>query len=399
MELGPPSRGCSQQNLVGNGRERIFLLLRDQLNREHRSCQSRSRSTASPRRSTSPGHAAALGAARRARPQGHQVRLRHRAVRRVHRAHRTACATRSCRPPVSDRRRTPSHDDRRLSPDGTHPLQRAWVELDVPQCGYCQAGQIMSAAALLAKTPEADRRGHRHGDERQHLPLRHLPPHPRGDPPRGADDCRDQAAGRRDDGPKSRRPTSKEAPWTPPTQVDRRQFLRVSALAGGGMLLASYFEPLGARSRRWRQQAPADFSPNAFIRITPDGIVTIIAKNPEIGQGVKTMLPMLIAEELDVDWKNVRDRAGAISTPTKYPGPVRRRQHGDAEQLDADAPRRRRRPRDARHGRGADLGRAGGGAARRRQASCMHAARAIAARLRRAGGQGRDAAGARARQR
>src|SRR5262245_37961916 len=40
-----------------------------------------------------------------------------------------------------------------LSADGTHPLQRAWRELDVPQCGYCQAGQLMSAAALLAKTP------------------------------------------------------------------------------------------------------------------------------------------------------------------------------------------------------------------------------------------------------
>jgi isoquinoline 1-oxidoreductase alpha subunit len=41
-----------------------------------------------------------------------------------------------------------------LSPTGTHPLQRAWEELDVPQCGYCQAGQLMSAAALLAKTPK-----------------------------------------------------------------------------------------------------------------------------------------------------------------------------------------------------------------------------------------------------
>jgi len=40
-----------------------------------------------------------------------------------------------------------------LSPNGTHALQRAWEELDVPQCGYCQAGQLMSAAALLAKTP------------------------------------------------------------------------------------------------------------------------------------------------------------------------------------------------------------------------------------------------------
>ena len=41
-----------------------------------------------------------------------------------------------------------------LSADGSHPLQKAWVELDVPQCGYCQAGQLMSAAALLKKTPK-----------------------------------------------------------------------------------------------------------------------------------------------------------------------------------------------------------------------------------------------------
>ena len=41
-----------------------------------------------------------------------------------------------------------------LSPDGTHPVQQAWTELGVPQCGYCQAGQIMSAAALLAKRPK-----------------------------------------------------------------------------------------------------------------------------------------------------------------------------------------------------------------------------------------------------
>ncbi|MEK9752022.1 MAG: (2Fe-2S)-binding protein [Rhodospirillaceae bacterium] len=41
-----------------------------------------------------------------------------------------------------------------LSPDGSHPVQKAWLELDVPQCGYCQAGMIMAAAALLAKTPK-----------------------------------------------------------------------------------------------------------------------------------------------------------------------------------------------------------------------------------------------------
>ena len=84
--------------------------------------------------------------------------------------------------------------------------------------------------------------------------------------------------------------------------IGRRTFLSVSAIAGGGMLLAVYFDTklLG------QTPPPVTLSPNAFIRIAPDGIVTITAKNPEVGQGVKTMLPMLIAEELDVDWKDVR---------------------------------------------------------------------------------------------
>jgi isoquinoline 1-oxidoreductase subunit beta len=100
--------------------------------------------------------------------------------------------------------------------------------------------------------------------------------------------------------------------------VDRRAFLRVTTLAGGGILLGAYFEPLaGTLAAQQPTPPPPPLSPNAFIRITPDGVVTIIAKNPEIGQGIKTMLPMLIAEELEVDWKDVKVEQ-AMSEPAKY---------------------------------------------------------------------------------
>jgi isoquinoline 1-oxidoreductase subunit beta len=99
--------------------------------------------------------------------------------------------------------------------------------------------------------------------------------------------------------------------------IDRRAFLRVSALAGGGIALAAYIEPAEALASWVTPKAPAVFTPNAYIRITTDGVITIVAKNPEIGQGVKTMLPMLIAEELDVDWKDVQVEQ-ADSDPDKY---------------------------------------------------------------------------------
>jgi isoquinoline 1-oxidoreductase alpha subunit len=61
---------------------------------------------------------------------------------------------RSCQTSVSNAVGVPIKTIEGLSADGTHPLQVVWQEIDVPQCGYCQAGQIMSAAALLAKTPQ-----------------------------------------------------------------------------------------------------------------------------------------------------------------------------------------------------------------------------------------------------
>src|SRR5688572_8980736 len=84
--------------------------------------------------------------------------------------------------------------------------------------------------------------------------------------------------------------------------VSRRNFLRVTTLAGGGLMMG--FEMLG---KVIPEGIVADvmFSPSAYLIIDPKGIVTLMAPNPEIGQGVKTALPMLLAEELDVDWNKV----------------------------------------------------------------------------------------------
>src|SRR5918999_4473078 len=89
-------------------------------------------------------------------------------------------------------------------------------------------------------------------------------------------------------------------------RLDRRSFLRVTALAGGGMMIATYFDPVADVLAQAPAQPAPTLTPAAFIKIAPDGAVTIMAKNPEVGQGVKTSLPMLLAEELDVEWKNVR---------------------------------------------------------------------------------------------
>ena len=67
--------------------------------------------------------------------------------------HINGAATRSCVTPVSSVAGKRVTTIEGLSPDRSHPVQQAWMEIDVPQCGYCQSGQIMSAAALLAKTP------------------------------------------------------------------------------------------------------------------------------------------------------------------------------------------------------------------------------------------------------
>ncbi|MGE0404701.1 MAG: molybdopterin cofactor-binding domain-containing protein [Candidatus Korobacteraceae bacterium] len=110
----------------------------------------------------------------------------------------------------------------------------------------------------------------------------------------------------------------------------RRSFLKVTALAGGGVLLGAYVDPLTEALAQ--NSDSAGFMPNVFLRVSRDNTITIMAKNPEIGQGIKTMLPMLIAEEFEVDWKDVRieqvhvdeskygpqNAGGSRATPTNW---------------------------------------------------------------------------------
>src|SRR5213082_3292369 len=87
--------------------------------------------------------------------------------------------------------------------------------------------------------------------------------------------------------------------------VDRREFLKTGAAAGATLVLGLYlpaFDPRGAHAAT----APEPFKPNAWIEIRPDGAVTIWTGRSEMGQGVRTAMPMIVAEELEADWTRVR---------------------------------------------------------------------------------------------
>ncbi len=126
----------------------------------------------------------------------------------------------------------------------------------------------------------------------------------------------------------------------PPLQsINRREFLRVSTLAGGGFVIG-YAVPgtAFAQAANLLDDTAKQFTPNPFIKITPENIITILAKNPETGQGVKTSLPMIVAEELDADFSTIvieqaglrgdvgaQFAGGSRSTPDNY---MRLRQAG-----------------------------------------------------------------------
>lgn len=100
------------------------------------------------------------------------------------------------------------------------------------------------------------------------------------------------------------------------TSYNRRSFLRVSTAAGGGLLLGfNWLASCTPESEMPGLTMPEEwFDMNAFLKIGNNGVVTIMSPNPEIGQNVKTSMPMIVAEELDIDWKDVIVEQAGLDT-------------------------------------------------------------------------------------
>ena len=216
-------------------------------------------------------------------------------------------------------------------------MQAAWEKLDVPQCGYCQSGQVMAAAALLAKNKKPTDADIDAAMTRHPLPLRHLSTHPR----------RDQGSG------EDARLT--ETPMTTPTLINasRRDFL-----AGGtGLLLGLY---LPDRRGPGRRAGDAPVPPRRRRRLRAERLRAHRQRQHRHrhrqapGDG-----PGRLHRPRDHRRRRARRRVGAgqgrgragrrraLQQPVLGPGAGHRRLDGDRQLLGSAAQRRRRRPRDA----------------------------------------------------
>src|ERR1700726_2208926 len=96
------------------------------------------------------------------------------------------------------------------------------------------------------------------------------------------------------------------------TALSRRAFLGTSAAAGAGLVIGFYLP------RRAQAEAEGVFSPNAYLRITPDDKIIVVVARTEMGQGVWTALPMILAEELEADLNQITIEQGGASVRTTW---------------------------------------------------------------------------------
>src|SRR4029453_2689885 len=208
----------------------------------------------------------------------HQVRLRRRAMRGLHRPHRRE--PRAVLPdPALRGDREEDHDDRGTEPAGSASPAGGVDRGAGPAVRLLPVGPDHAGRRAAREEPQSHRRGDRVAHVGQHLPLRDLPP----------DQARNQARG--------------EGGVTMSTAMDRRDFLKSAGAAGVGLTVYFTIPTIG---RNGLVEAAAKYEPNAFITITPDGLVTVHVLKAEMGQGVGPALAQVVAEELESDWKDMR---------------------------------------------------------------------------------------------
>src|SRR5512143_4121733 len=185
------------------------------------------------------------------------------------------------------RRRQARHHDRRLV-GGT--CRRAASRVDRRRSSAVRLLPVRTdhgRGGAACQELQADRHRHRRRDERAHLPLwdvrTNSSRHPRG---RGLAPGGDRTM------------TTKE--------IGRREFIKVGATAGAGLLVGFRLLDAAETVAQRGVATAGDLSPNAYLKIGTDGAVTLFADHVELGQGVMTALPMIVAEELDADWSKVR---------------------------------------------------------------------------------------------
>src|SRR5262245_18268865 len=147
---------------------------------------------------------------------------------------------------------------------------------------------------------ESYRHRHRRRDEREPVPVRELSADSQGDPSRGGDRRREGGTQMNGD------------------SVSRRLFLTTAVAAGGGLLIRDWLESeLSVVTAA--TPGPAEVPLNAWIRISPDDVVTLISSQSEMGQGVMTTLPAVLAEELGADWSRVKVESSPTAPPYRNP--------------------------------------------------------------------------------
>jgi len=104
------------------------------------------------------------------------------------------------------------------------------------------------------------------------------------------------------------------------TNPSRRKFIKDSAALMGGLVISFYLPAKGGRAYAADAPPKEVFPPNAFIRIAPDDSITIVVNKSEMGQGVYTSLPMLIAEELEADWSRISVMSAPVAAVYNRPG-------------------------------------------------------------------------------